>query len=53
MSFVHNRLDNPYPKETTFSKEQLLALQSHHIKRWMNLRAYGTINPSEDAVVTG
>jgi hypothetical protein len=53
MSFLHNRSDNPYPKATTFSKEQLLAIQPHHVRRWMTLRAYGTVNPGDDAHVTG
>ena len=53
MSFLHGRLANPYPKETVFSKEQLLAIQPFHVRRWMNLRAFGVINPSEDAIVTG
>ena len=53
MSFLDDRLDNPYPKETTFSKERLLAIHPRHISRWMNFRAYGVVNPSEDAIVTG
>jgi hypothetical protein len=53
MSFVHNRLDNPYAKDTTFAKEQLLALQPHHIRRWMNLRAYGVVSPDENVNSTG
>jgi hypothetical protein len=45
MSFLDDRLDNRYPKETTFSKDRLLAIQPRHILRWMNFRAYGVINP--------
>jgi hypothetical protein len=53
MSFIDNRLDNRYPKDTTFSKERLLSIQPRQIRRWMNLRAYGTVNPGEDDIVTG
>jgi hypothetical protein len=53
MSFLHNRLPNPYPNETTFTKEQLLAVQPHHVQKWMNLRAYGMTEPAENLVVVG
>jgi hypothetical protein len=53
MSFLHNRLDDPYPKATEFSKEDLLAIQPHHIRKWMNIRAYGNERPTDDALVTG
>jgi hypothetical protein len=35
MSFLHNRMNDPYPKGTTFSKEELLSIQPNHIRRWM------------------
>jgi hypothetical protein len=53
MSFAHNRVNNKYPKETVFSKEDLLAIQPHHIRRWLNWRAYGVTNPDDNARVTG
>lgn len=53
MSFVHNRLNDIYPKETVFSKEDLLAVQPHHMRKWMNWRAYGVTNPNDNAPVTG
>jgi hypothetical protein len=53
MSFVDGRSENPYPKDTIFTKERLLALQPRHIRTWMIFRAYGVINPGNDAPVTG
>jgi hypothetical protein len=53
MSFLHNRLPDPYPKETTFTKEQLLAVQPHHVRKWLNLRAYGLTDPAEHLAATG
>ena len=53
MSYVHGRLNNPYPKETTFTKDQMLAIQPYHMKRWLNLRAYAVVNPEDNAIVTG
>jgi hypothetical protein len=51
MSFLHNRLVDKYPNDAVFSKEELLAIQPHHIRKWMNLRAYGMINPPDNAIV--
>jgi hypothetical protein len=53
MSFVHNRVNNKYPKETAFSKEDLLAIQPHHIRRWLKWRGYGVTSPDDNARVTG
>jgi hypothetical protein len=53
MSFLHNRIPNPYPKETIFTKNELLAVQPHHVRRWMNLRAYGLTDPSDNLAATG
>jgi hypothetical protein len=50
---MHNRLDNVYPKDHVFTKEELLAVQPHHIRTWMNWRAYGMTNPDNNAPVTG
>jgi hypothetical protein len=53
MSYLHDRLHNPYPKDTIFTKEELLAIQPHHIRKWMNLRAYGEATPNANAHITG
>jgi hypothetical protein len=44
MSFTHNRT---YPVTAEFTKEQLLAIKPHHVKRWLNERAYHTPTPTE------
>jgi hypothetical protein len=44
MSFTHNRT---YPATTEFTKEQLLAIKPHHVKKWLNNRAYHTPMPTE------
>jgi hypothetical protein len=46
MSFTHNRT---YPATAEFTKEQLLSIKPHwhHVKRWLNERAYHTPTPTE------
>jgi hypothetical protein len=56
MSFVHKRVDNVYPKDHVFMKEELLAVQPHHIRKWMNWRGYcvsSVTNSDDNAPVTG
>jgi hypothetical protein len=45
MSFVHNRSDEPYPRNKTFSKEELLALRPSDIVRYLRLKAYNDPEP--------
>jgi hypothetical protein len=44
MSFTHNRT---YPATAEFTKEQLLSIKPHHVKRWLNEKAYHTPTPTE------
>jgi hypothetical protein len=38
-----------YPKDTQFSKEQLLGIKPNHVRKWLCKLAYGTETPDEDA----
>jgi hypothetical protein len=45
MSFTHSRT---YPATAEFTKEhQLLSIKPHHVKRWLNERAYHTPTHTE------
>ena len=44
MSYKHGRWDNPYPRETTFTKAELLALRPVDIQRWMTMRVFGKLD---------
>lgn len=46
MSFVHGRVDDPYPKTIQFSKAEMLEVRPSDIKRWLAYRAYGDPDPS-------
>jgi hypothetical protein len=37
-----------FPADTKFTKEQLLAVRPHHMRCWLNKRAYGVPNPGPD-----
>jgi hypothetical protein len=41
MRYMYNR---QFPADTKFTKEQLLAVQPHHIRCWLNKRAYKPLN---------
>ena len=43
MMFVHRHPD-PYPKGTTFTKDQLLQLQPQHVKDWLSMKAFGKVD---------
>jgi hypothetical protein len=45
MSFTHNRT---YPKNAEFTKQQLLSIKPHHVKKWLNKLAYNTATPTEN-----
>lgn len=36
-----------YPKDTRFSKEKLLSIRPHHVRKWLCQRAYGKPIPEE------
>jgi hypothetical protein len=40
MSYHHGRWDAPYDRDQVFSKEHLLALKTHHIVEYINLKAF-------------
>jgi hypothetical protein len=42
-----------YHKDTVFSPDRLSAITADDIIKWMNLKAFGSINPSPDANPTG
>ena len=46
LSFVHNR---QYTHEKTYTKAELRALTPQHVLQWMNLKAFGVIDPPNDA----
>lgn len=48
MSFKHGMPDDPYPKEKTFTKEELLELTPSDIRRWLCLRCFNDPDPNED-----
>ena len=50
MSLVHGRPDDPYPRETTFTKAQLLELQPRDIVKYLYLKAFEDPWPTEDAL---
>ena len=50
MSFVHGRPEiDPYPKDTTFTRNQLLQLQPEHIRDWLGKKSFGKPNWSYEA----
>ena len=49
MSYKHGRWENPYPRTTTYTKDELLALRPVDVRRWLTMRAYGTVSPETDA----
>jgi hypothetical protein len=46
MSFTHNR--TYYPRNAEFTKQQLLAIKPHHIKKWLNKLAYNTSTATDN-----
>ena len=46
MSFVHGHPDDPYPREKTYSKEEILELRPSDVKRYMLFKAYHDPDPS-------
>jgi hypothetical protein len=47
LSFVHSR---KYPRQKTYTKAELRALTPQHVLWWwMNLKAFGVIDPPNDA----
>lgn len=46
LSFVHNR---QYTLQKTYTKAELRALTPQHVLQWMNLKAFGVIDPPNDA----
>jgi len=47
MSFLHGRIDDPYPKTIQHSKQELLEIKPSDIKRWLAFRAHGDPYPKE------
>ena len=43
MGFVHGR-GSRYPKDTTFTREQLLELQPQHLYDWLAFKAFGKVD---------
>lgn len=52
MSFVQGRLDDPLPKDSVFSKEELLAITPSLIRQWLNFRSYGDPFPGPNDPAT-
>ena len=47
MSLKHGRIDDPYPRDTIFTKEQLLELRPSDIRAYCNWKAFGNPYPDE------
>ena len=51
MSFHEGRIDDPFPRNTRYTKEQLLTLTPTVVKRYLAWKAYDDPNPADDAMV--
>ena len=40
MSFLHGRSGDPYPRDKTYTKEELLEIQPSDVKKYLMLKAY-------------
>ena len=49
MSFLHGRVDDPYPRNKTFSKEELLELVPSDIKKYLLFKAFLDPDPAPNA----
>jgi hypothetical protein len=47
MAFYHERVQ-PYPRETVFEQDVLVAIKPRDIERWMCKKAYGVTDPGLD-----
>jgi hypothetical protein len=47
MAFYHERVE-PYPRETVFEQDVLVAIKPRDIERWMCKKVYGVTDPGLD-----
>ena len=45
MSFLHGRTDDPYPRNKTFEREELLQIRPSDVKKYICLKAYHDPSP--------
>lgn len=52
VAYYHQKSE-PYPKDHEFEENDLTAITPNDIVRWMNVKAFGTAEPDENAQLVG
>ena len=49
----YHQRPQPYPKDHEFEEDDLLAITPNDVVRWLNVKAFGTADPDENAQLVG